>query len=77
MKNYCVHPQLSEVVIQDSFWTPYSEATLIPYYKRNNRFDDNPLASSMAVWFPKENIKNAAEIQRITGSHLYGYYGLY
>ena len=54
-----------------------SEATLIPYYKRNNRFDDNPLASSMAVWFPKENIKNAAEIQRITGSHLYGYYGLY
>jgi DUF1680 family protein len=53
------------------------EATLIPYYKRNNRFDDNPLASAMAVWFPKENIKNTAEIQAITGNQLYGYYRLY
>jgi len=54
-----------------------SEATLIPYFKRNNRFDDNPLASAMAVWFPKENIKSAAEIQVITGNRLYCYYGLY
>ena len=54
-----------------------SEATLIPYFKRNNRFDDNPLASAMAVWFPKENIKSAAEIQVITENRLYGYYGLY
>jgi len=54
-----------------------SEATLIPYYKRNNRFDDNPRAAGMAVWFPKENMKNTAEIQTITGNQLYGYYGRY
>lgn len=57
--------------------TANSEATLIPYYKRNNRFDDNPLASAMAVWFSKENIKNTAELQAITENQLYGYYGLY
>lgn len=54
-----------------------SEATLIPYYQRNNRVCADPGASAMAVWFSKENMKPAAEIQGITGSQLYGYYALY
>ena len=72
------HPQYTIAQDQIKLLTAAgSEAVLIPYHKRNNRFDDNPLASAMAVWFPKENIKDAARMQEITGNHLYGYYGLY
>lgn len=49
-------------------------ALLMPYYKRNNRVNENQSDSKMAVWFEKENCKSTEEIEKITGDNLYGYY---
>lgn len=54
-----------------------NEVVLIPYYKRNNRVNDNQEDSKMAVWFDKKNMKNPAQITKITGDNLYGYYKLH
>ena len=50
-----------------------NKATLIPYYKRNNRVSDNTSDSKMAVWFKKENMPNVTD----TKGKLYGYYKIF
>lgn len=57
--------------------TDGNEAVLIPYYKRNNRVNENTQDSKMAVWFTKENMKDASNIKDITNGNLYGYYKQY
>lgn len=54
-----------------------NEATLIPYYKRNNRVSENTDDSKMSVWFDKENIQGISEFRNITGDNLYGYYKIH
>lgn len=57
--------------------TDGNEAVLIPYYKRNNRVNENTKDSKMAVWFTKENMEDASNIKYITNGNLYGYYKQY
>ncbi|MBE7025237.1 MAG: hypothetical protein E7408_04185 [Ruminococcaceae bacterium] len=52
-----------------------NEAVFIPYYKRNNRVNENTDDSKMAVWFHKENMKS--KTKKITNDNLYGYYEVY
>lgn len=52
--------------------TDGAKATLIPYYQRNNRVNENVSDSKMAVWFKKENMN-----QIDTKEKLYAYYKIH
>ena len=54
-----------------------NEAVLIPYYRRNNRVNENAEDSKMAVWFSKDNMEEVSKIKDITNGNLYGYYKQY
>lgn len=49
-----------------------TEILLIPYYKRNNRVNENTNDSKMAVWFKKQNMT-----YKDTNDNLYGYYKIH